>query len=1213
MTDRNTGKEEPANGDGDDEIPEVLRGLDLVGAAADDTIRTGNRQQQQQQQQQLPPQAQQQQQLEITAAAPSRPTVFDVFGSQVGATQPQQNPVPQPQPQPPPPPPPALRPPSIWHGGRQSSADSNQSGGGGGGGVAATRPSALRSPPRPAAARKAPNEEDKKEERDRASAPAAAAHPLDIMAGTTTAADGASRRAPPFMMMPDEAIAQAWAAQQQQPQPQLPLPGHVPKPQHKRTVSWGLDTNQQMPGMPPPPGQGLNRESSGGTNMSSLHQPSLADSPGTVGRRPPDSIGGGGGGAPVYPNPPPPPMPPQLPPRTQQMPPMKLPVRGIPRGQSRRKLTVIDLQELINETSPLEHEAEDSILKAIELRDQQVSAMSTPAAGGGGARARAGTATSSISVIENLPDEAVSLMSGSLMGDEAVATDAPSPVGGGGAHSNDGDSLGHSSDAASSPTASSRLLLSPVPTSKKPKSHRRTLTMEEKLSGLANAMDVIHAQEVADTGDDGAVRRPEADGNALTGSSGSIQRPKLLRARGKSDATAGSIRDFTEDLPYETATPVSNNDAFQRNASILYHRMTKPTGASRDVNAYDDHIHFAGIQPKRRVDPKKDDVIFEDDNENESDDADEEAATLEAGVGDNGASPGKKSGIKRLYRCRCLPSESKFVRELRSFFEPLQSTIKTYSKVVLLYIMIPITGIAAILYYLAGKSDVYTSHLLKIRLRMMSCGLFRGLTTFVCFKTYPGNPPTGTYELGGGYSTIVNGTKVVANTEGEFVDASHASASWWLLFIFVRQLVTLTLALLMQVFIVDFLSVRCGFTLKVLGAWPTLFILQSRGWPFVAFFWAVFDFALLYGHHPFFHNWLYWQKGIGLFNEQNPSGEIVSSYWNMLILTIVLCVSAVVSVKRLLLGLYLGKKTFLQFSDKLATIMKKIVLISEVGYLAWDLEREAKAKKKKNKGGDRSSVVSALPEDNLEVMYDYMEDDASHKQPSTSDWALSGEPESMNTPVIDPNDRHPLTGKLNPSQEARIVQLLGSWEEPASASAIIDYVSVSALLQFRRAIAHLRTDFPFSGSFGNASTREDTIASSQRVYERLLRGSESDECLNFRVLASLGTYSDGTLDQQKLKELIKLFRPDRQGNLSMIDFVKSVDTVYRELRLLRASVDNSSKVRSDSLSPQKHRIPRFSYSSPLTYHLFRLTPRPSTSSTGCSTLSWLSWFFSSWA
>ena len=42
--------------------------------------------------------------------------------------------------------------------------------------------------------------------------------------------------------------------------------------------------------------------------------------------------------------------------------------------------------------------------------------------------------------------------------------------------------------------------------------------------------------------------------------------------------------------------------------------------------------------------------------------------------------------------------------------------------------------------------------------------------------------------------------------------------------------------------------------------------------------------------------------------------------------------------------------------------------------------------------------------------------------------------------------------------------------------------------------------------------------------------------------------------------MVKLFRPDREGNLTLLDFAKSVDSVYKELRLLRASVANSSRM-----------------------------------------------------
>jgi hypothetical protein len=68
--------------------------------------------------------------------------------------------------------------------------------------------------------------------------------------------------------------------------------------------------------------------------------------------------------------------------------------------------------------------------------------------------------------------------------------------------------------------------------------------------------------------------------------------------------------------------------------------------------------------------------------------------------------------------------------------------------------------------------------------------------------------------------------------------------------------------------------------------------------------------------------------------------------------------------------------------------------------------------------------------------------------------------------------------------------------------------------------------------------------------------------LGFEVLVPL-VFRDnmGELDEEMLSKLIDLFRPDREGILTLLDFAKSVDTVYKELKMLRANVANASKVR----------------------------------------------------
>jgi hypothetical protein len=64
----------------------------------------------------------------------------------------------------------------------------------------------------------------------------------------------------------------------------------------------------------------------------------------------------------------------------------------------------------------------------------------------------------------------------------------------------------------------------------------------------------------------------------------------------------------------------------------------------------------------------------------------------------------------------------------------------------------------------------------------------------------------------------------------------------------------------------------------------------------------------------------------------------------------------------------------------------------------------------------------------------------------------------------------------------------------------------------------------------------------------------------FETLAILAKDDKGGINQEKAKELIKTFRPERDGTISKIDFVKSIDTVYKQLRLLSANISNSSQI-----------------------------------------------------
>lgn len=75
-----------------------------------------------------------------------------------------------------------------------------------------------------------------------------------------------------------------------------------------------------------------------------------------------------------------------------------------------------------------------------------------------------------------------------------------------------------------------------------------------------------------------------------------------------------------------------------------------------------------------------------------------------------------------------------------------------------------------------------------------------------------------------------------------------------------------------------------------------------------------------------------------------------------------------------------------------------------------------------------------------------------------------------------------------------------------------------------------------------------------------MKSTPDRQCLTLDVLALLAVQRDGTLETSLLKDLIKFFRPDRNGNISLLEFAKSIDTCYKDIRLLRANIRNSSQV-----------------------------------------------------
>lgn len=106
----------------------------------------------------------------------------------------------------------------------------------------------------------------------------------------------------------------------------------------------------------------------------------------------------------------------------------------------------------------------------------------------------------------------------------------------------------------------------------------------------------------------------------------------------------------------------------------------------------------------------------------------------------------------------------------------------------------------------------------------------------------------------------------------------------------------------------------------------------------------------------------------------------------------------------------------------------------------------------------------------------------------------------------------------------------------------------------------MNLDYPFSESFGLASTRNEMIMSAETVYRRLMKLSPDPEVLNFSAFDILTLNEDGGEDEVMKKKLVNVFHPDTDGSIQLLAFVQACDTLYRKLRLFRASVGNSSVI-----------------------------------------------------
>jgi hypothetical protein len=654
----------------------------------------------------------------------------------------------------------------------------------------------------------------------------------------------------------------------------------------------------------------------------------------------------------------------------------------------------------------------------------------------------------------------------------------------------------------------------PSPSIPKPAFHRNQST-EENLAALTTTMKGYQSQNAGGAYQDDVVDVPKSTENAHVQSAAeTFTKNANLVFRGPKVSPKPNVAVPQQRRPSQTAAP--SPQPITKNCSKTTGGMS---GAAKNWSKLRSAVHTSTIAelnginiPSFDEDPKKNDSFYDVEVGH-----DIPFDGKNGGSGSNGTASGSSGSIRSKYHFVAMAVPKGAIQDLKVFVRQRRQSFVLYARLLSLLI-IPALATSCILFYFVR------------------------------------NVPTGKVDL----KASLNGTLV--NTNGTPISKTQASVSWWILFVCIRQALTFSLAQLLQVFVIDFLCLDTRFFKTLFGNLVTLFIVQSKGWPFIAFTWGLLDFALLHGTNKFASSWLFWQDIFAVFNEVNPGGAVTSNEWNSRILAIAVSVGVIVSFKRLWLGLFLGKKTFVQYAEELTNVVKKAVFLCEVATLARGFHygtneggtlRQAKSV---TDFGMSKEALSTMLRKNAPVN-ENDNDVGNTERSSNADDPYSG------GLIIDTRRSGMLRNHLDHSQRVRISELLGAWEEPEAEGGAEGNVTIPSILQFRYSLSLLDNSFMFGIAWGDVSTRAKMVMCSQEVYQRLLLPSPDTEVLKFDVLALVALEQDGrTLNHDKVEDLIRLLRPDRDGNLSLLDFVKSTDCVYKEAKLLRASIRNSEHI-----------------------------------------------------
>eukprot|EP00586_Coscinodiscus_wailesii_P020942 CAMPEP_0172493634 /NCGR_PEP_ID=MMETSP1066-20121228/25037_1 /TAXON_ID=671091 /ORGANISM="Coscinodiscus wailesii, Strain CCMP2513" /LENGTH=878 /DNA_ID=CAMNT_0013263857 /DNA_START=100 /DNA_END=2736 /DNA_ORIENTATION=+ len=405
----------------------------------------------------------------------------------------------------------------------------------------------------------------------------------------------------------------------------------------------------------------------------------------------------------------------------------------------------------------------------------------------------------------------------------------------------------------------------------------------------------------------------------------------------------------------------------------------------------------------------------------------------------------------------------------------------------------------------------------------------------------------------------------VNNVEVVFFPA-EASLSWWLVFL-VRQLVTFNLAKAFEYVIVQVMALRGHVWQRLFGPLTTLFLIQAQGWPFRVAVWGILDLFLLHGDSPFIKNWLYKLQIPLLSAEHNPDDGILMSETYLGVLLSLVLLGSAWSVKRTVIAWSSMRRNFDHFEEKLEKLLGNMILVAEVSYLAWEASHS----------DGRPPTIAGLGEHivgGITKELSKMDDSEGDDDEDEDDDEDGGEGKDVKEDAakdtacitrMSTDSISTVHGSKLQSQRMcfrKLKSRLEAWEVPKSKSDQC-LASHHDILRFRKMVALMNENEPFSSSFGPANDRDSCIKSARHVFHKLLFYAPRDKAkstdkIPFSVMATaLAEEENGEIDNAKIQDLRRLFHPDKDDYIDELSFVQACDHVYKKMRYLRASIGNA--------------------------------------------------------